>query len=189
VATSSGEGNHEPDRHRLDLLGNRPSTGSSTSFPSPRPATTSSARRSWPANAPKARPRKKPDAPTNASSQTALSAACGPTTDASSPPQPISRRQSLDKGASQPADPGPQVRPKPWSPPWCARSSPNPTPLLRTAVDADLGQALVDLPSDFFAQRPERTARWLVLIDALDEVVNEELVTRLCVAGRPEATV
>jgi hypothetical protein len=50
---------------------------------------------------------------------------------------------------------------------------------LRAAVGADLGQALVDLPDDLFAQRPEPTSRWLVLVDALDEVINEELRTGL----------
>jgi NACHT domain len=46
---------------------------------------------------------------------------------------------------------------------------------LRDVVSADLRQALVDLPDDLFTRRPEPTSRWLLLIDALDEVVDVEL--------------
>ncbi len=96
VALSSGEGAGDPVKHRLDFRGNRrinsvlyiASVTQQRSSPK-RPPTS-------PARPPKARPDAKPDEPTNDTSPTASSAACGET----KPPDDHPSRSPLDKGAS-----------------------------------------------------------------------------------------
>ena len=80
VALSSGEGDGRPVKHRLDFRGNRRinsvlyiASVTQATRPPTTPAPTSTA------NSPKARPDEKPDEPTNATSPTASSDACGKT--------------------------------------------------------------------------------------------------------------
>jgi hypothetical protein len=80
VALSSGEGDGRPVKHRLDFGGNRRvNSVLSTSPASPNNATTTTPAATSPANSPRARPAEKPAAPTNATSPTEPSDACGAT--------------------------------------------------------------------------------------------------------------
>ena len=96
VALSSGEGNGEPVRHRLDIGGNRRVNSVLYIISVTQQRDHPDAQTSWPARPPRARPDAKRDAPTNATSPTVSSAACGAT---NTPAVPHFRRQ-LDKGAS-----------------------------------------------------------------------------------------